>query len=210
MRKEEGEGMSDRLGAAPRRVSADLEVVESGRLSEELGRAKPWTEGEAREWARVWRRGPYSNEERGGRLGARYLMRWDEEGFDGPCLRALSRDYGLPGRPLADGFRVMGRVFARVSLAALGERDAGLGVFDEGWSCGFELRLVESPREWAMAIARERARFRSGGREGAEPMSGDWPLVELTDPEELCLALRESWELEESVREAPARPKGRV
>lgn len=198
--REAGEGAR----VAVTRAGRDLEIIDSPALRAALSEAAPLTKEQIEEWAMAFRQPPRADDQSGGRLGPRYFARWDEEGFDGPCLRALSRDYGQFGRASADAFRFMGRVFARVSAAILSDRDEAFGLGDQGWAYGMELRLVEDPRSWARAIASERARAK--GRVMG-PQEADWPTVELMDPEELAVSLRESWELEASIKRAPGRSR---
>lgn len=184
-------------------LGPDLEALDSPAWRAEMARAKPLSEAEINEWSQAHRQLPFSNKAQGGRLESRWAARWDAEGFGGPGVRMLCRDYGMAGRAAPDAVRVMGRLFARASLAMLAERDEGLGLKGPSWAFGYELRLLENPRAWAETVAKERARAQGRG----QPGNGDRPRVELCDPESLVLALKEEWELGRSISRAPAQSR---
>lgn len=185
------------------RVSSDLEAIDCAGFRAELAKAAPLRKEEIGAWAITVERSAYSDQAGGGERGARYVVGWSDWGPGGPCMRALTRDASVSAMLGPRAYRIFGRLFERAGTLWESEMILGpacRGLFDSNWRLEFELRLIESPAEWAKSVA-EREAFMNG-REA--PIDEDWPAVELMDPEELVVSLCESRELEASVERAPA------
>jgi hypothetical protein len=173
-------------------LSLELEIVQPNALLEKLALVEPLDDDALAEAGLVSRRGPANPWDSQRMGGARWSARWDEDGWDGPCVRMGCRDFALQGAKAFEWMRIEGRLLRRVGAAMLGADDM------DGEGLAFAAEYVACSAEEASAAVASR------GAGGVAMAVLDF------DGGEKALSIRQAWLLERSVPRGSAKKMGRL
>lgn len=173
-------------------LSSELEIVHLNALREKLALVEPLDDDALAEAGLVSRRGPANPWDSGLMGGSRWRASWDEDGWDGPCIRMECRDFALQGKTAFEWMRIEGRLLRRVGAGMLRTDDM------DGEGLAFAAEYVACSMEEACAAVASR------GAQGVAMAVLDF------DGGEKALSIRQAWLLERSVPGGSAKKMSRL